>query len=94
MPRTSRKRKLIPVKTRERVYLKSLGKCVDCGLTCGGGWHANWSGRVKTFELNGTHEIHHIIPVSKGGNESIDNLILLCISCHRNRHTKESLNER
>jgi len=76
-------------KKREVVYLKSQGKCVDCGMICGGGWVSNWSGRVKTFELNGTHEIHHIIPVYKGGTFNNKNLILLCIPCHKKRHDIE-----
>lgn len=73
-------------KMRESIYLKSQGKCVDCGLACGGGWVYNWGGRIKTFELNGTHEIHHVIPIYKGGTTKNDNLILLCISCHKKRH--------
>jgi 5-methylcytosine-specific restriction endonuclease McrA len=31
-------------------------------------------------------ETHHIIPLSKGGSDSIDNLIALCPNCHRQRH--------
>ena len=31
-------------------------------------------------------EIHHIIPLSKGGKDSIDNVIALCPNCHRKRH--------
>jgi hypothetical protein len=31
-------------------------------------------------------DIHHILPISKGGSHSLDNLICLCHSCHRDRH--------
>jgi 5-methylcytosine-specific restriction endonuclease McrA len=79
-------------KNREAIYLKSQGKCIDCGLVCGGGWVVNWSGRVRTFELTGTHEIHHIIPLNKGGTSDSKNLILLCIPCHKKRHDIEKGN--
>jgi 5-methylcytosine-specific restriction endonuclease McrA len=83
------KRTAIVPKKRESVYLKSQGKCVDCGSVCGGGWASNWNGRVRTFELNGTHEIHHVIPLLKGGTSDDSNLILLCIDCHKTRHDIE-----
>ncbi|MHB2155765.1 HNH endonuclease [Calditrichota bacterium GD2] len=31
-------------------------------------------------------EIHHIIPLSEGGSDTIDNVIALCPNCHRKRH--------
>jgi len=31
-------------------------------------------------------EIHHIVPLSKGGKDCIDNVIALCPNCHRKRH--------
>jgi 5-methylcytosine-specific restriction endonuclease McrA len=30
--------------------------------------------------------IHHIIPIAKGGNHKIENLILLCERCHKKKH--------
>jgi len=30
--------------------------------------------------------VHHIIPVSKGGSDLLDNLKSLCIKCHRETH--------
>ena len=77
----------ITAKTREIIFLKAQGKCVDCGLICCGGWKI-WKPSVKHFQLNGTHEIHHIIPVHKEGKTIIKNLILLCKKCHLKRHTK------
>lgn len=34
-----------------------------------------------------TCDIHHIIPKSKGGNDELDNLIVVCPNCHRVIHT-------
>jgi len=31
-------------------------------------------------------ETHHIIPLAKGGSDTIDNVIALCPNCHRKRH--------
>jgi len=31
-------------------------------------------------------ETHHIIPLSRGGNDIISNVIALCPNCHRKRH--------
>jgi len=30
--------------------------------------------------------LHHIIPISRGGNHKLGNLILLCEDCHRRKH--------
>lgn len=84
-------RSVISQKERAKIYLRDKGKCVDCGRLCGGGWTSNWSGRVHTFGLNGTHEIHHIIPVSKKGETAPANLILLCLNCHKKRHRIEGV---
>jgi len=31
-------------------------------------------------------EIHHLVPLSQGGSDTIDNVIALCPNCHRKRH--------
>jgi 5-methylcytosine-specific restriction endonuclease McrA len=31
-------------------------------------------------------QVHHIIPVANGGNDSATNLVLLCSSCHTDLH--------
>ncbi len=31
-------------------------------------------------------EVHHKIPLIKGGNDTQDNLISLCYECHKNEH--------
>jgi len=39
-------------------------------------------------EISGSRfklEVHHKIPLSKGGKDELDNLITLCFKCHRNK---------
>ncbi len=36
-------------------------------------------------------QIHHIKPVENGGDNSEDNLILLCLNCHSTVHTKKNI---
>ena len=36
----------------------------------------------------GKFEIHHLIPLSKGGTNDLGNLTTLCRSCHINAHKK------
>ncbi|MBB1125910.1 HNH endonuclease [Thiospirillum jenense] len=31
-------------------------------------------------------EVHHIIPLKEGGEDTIDNVVALCPNCHRKRH--------
>ena len=31
-------------------------------------------------------EVHHIIPLSEGGSQDMDNIVLLCPNCHRQNH--------
>lgn len=40
---------------------------------------------------NGDLEIHHIIPLYKGGKDDIDNLEVLCSSCHLKKHGLKKL---
>lgn len=63
----------------------------------------SWSSLATSIKLRDTNccskcsstdrlEVHHIVAVSKGGNNSSCNLITLCHSCHkkqpRHRHLK------
>ncbi|MBR3639367.1 MAG: HNH endonuclease [Clostridia bacterium] len=41
---------------------------------------------LKDGRLTPTEEVHHILPVSKGGTHSRDNLMALCRSCHTKIH--------
>ena len=84
-----KKRKAFPHKLKEKIFLKYDGKCADCSqLSNGGGWYKSndykWCNK-KSF-LTGGLEIHHIIPVFKGGKNNIKNLVLVCQKCHVIRH--------
>lgn len=37
---------------------------------------------------NGSHELHahHIVPLSEGGSNDLDNLVTLCAGCHSETH--------
>lgn len=74
-----RARKILPIK--EQIFQAYDCRCAICG----------WRGCDEPGMVgnNGHHQwgcmnqIHHIIPVSKGGEETADNLILLCPNHHR-----------
>ena len=36
---------------------------------------------------------HHIVPVSAGGDDSPENLIVLCANCHAERHNKSKYDD-
>lgn len=38
-------------------------------------------------------EVHHVIPLSKGGSDTIDNVVALCPNCHRKVHIVEKQND-
>lgn len=60
-------RQRIPGKLRHQVFVRDNYRCVECGAT------------NKETQL----EIDHIIPVSKGGTNDINNLQTLCRECNR-----------
>ena len=37
--------------------------------------------------------VDHIIPISKGGSDDLDNLALACFHCNRHKSDKQSLNK-
>lgn len=63
----------LPDHIRDEVYIRDEFTCRCCGL---GGVH-----RLPTLQ------VHHIIEVSQGGDNSLDNLITVCLSCHTLIHT-------
>lgn len=94
----SRDRKLTNQK-KERVFLKYMGKCSDCGNPSwsSAGWHNkldpyNKKIRGRGFHLGGL-EIHHIVQFINGGSDEIKNLILLCPTCHRKRHGAKKIKD-
>lgn len=58
-------------------------------------------GRCQAQKANGTKcgarrylQLHHIVPVAKGGTNTVGNLITLCSRCHRKWHRLQELNPR
>lgn len=41
---------------------------------------------LKEGRLNPVEEVHHIVPVSRGGSNDFSNLMSLCQSCHTKIH--------
>ncbi len=41
---------------------------------------------IKPKDLYKYHHVHHIIPISKGGNHALSNLVFLCGKCHEDQH--------
>lgn len=65
---------------RQRVISRQRGRCASCGKVC-----AELSGgRWRTGGLGG--QVHHIVPLSRGGTNSDTNAALLCEACHRRAH--------
>lgn len=60
----------VATELRSFIYHRDNSVCQECNLT---------------FEL-WESQIHHIVPVSNGGNDSVENLILLCKNCHTKVH--------
>jgi len=66
-------RKSLSKKIRFEVFKRDLFKCQYCGIE----------------PPNGLLEVDHIIPVSKGGCNSEDNLITSCFDCNRGKSNIE-----
>jgi hypothetical protein len=60
---TRQDRRLVSKETRNAVWIRDGGQCVDCG-----------SGDYIEFD--------HIIPVAKGGSNTVNNIQLLCRRCN------------
>lgn len=65
-----------------RILYRDNFTCQDCGE-----FHA----LINDFDMpipidDGQLEVHHILPVSKGGGDEQQNLITLCKKCHKKRH--------
>jgi len=39
-------------------------------------------------------EVHHIIPVAKGGKDEYENYIILCLRCHRGKGNHKNYKQR
>lgn len=60
----------------EKLY-QSQGICSDCNSP---------APFLRKSDNTPYLEVHHIIPLSQGGEDSLDNTIALCPNCHRKRH--------
>ena len=66
-------RQPIPRELRHKVFQRDGYRCRECG----------------TSKNETSLEIDHIVPVSRGGTNDIDNLQTLCRECNRMKHTDE-----
>lgn len=73
---------------RAQVCIRENGICEICGGWCGDLTVPDeyiWLGLYYGKIVRGAH-VHHKIPISKGGNHSLENLQLLCEDCHEKLH--------
>ncbi len=61
----------------EKAKRLAAGKCQDCSQS---------APFINKLTKEPFLEVHHIIPLSEGGEDSIDNVVALCPNCHRKRH--------
>jgi hypothetical protein len=69
----------IPVALRAQVREIDNGLCAYC--------HTPEALTVTTFEVD------HIVPVSQGGETSLDNLCLSCPSCNRHKGARQAVSD-
>jgi hypothetical protein len=78
-------RKATKLAERRAVYAivdrRDEGQCRACGRRC--------STTATSSDQRGEH--HHIIPRSLGGQETPQNVALVCVWCHDERHKKGTL---
>ena len=67
--------KTITKKSLENLLLKQNNKCKYCNID---------------LDFNTAFEVHldHVIPISKGGHHSINNIVFSCKSCNLKKHDK------
>ena len=62
---------------RKRLADLSDGACECCGFK-----PPEWATKIRHSIL----QAHHVVPIAKGGPTRIDNLVLLCPTCHKFAH--------
>ncbi len=70
--------------------LKRDGKCLNCGVKIGTPNPELYTAvsQVKYHSSTVVFEVHHILPISEGGDEfDPDNLMTLCYDCHKEKHS-------
>jgi len=73
------KRKTIPPKLTLKVLKRDNYKCLICG-------------KSPSTHPELSLEVDHILPVSKGGTNDLENLQTLCFYCNRGKGNDDSLN--
>lgn len=59
------------------VLIRAAGKCEGC--KCDAPF-------IKSADQQPYLEVHHRVPLSQGGHDTVDNAMALCPNCHRQRH--------
>ncbi len=80
----TRRKKQIPKALREQVWLKYIGKHYEA--KCPIGWCAN---TITVFDF----QSGHIIPESKGGATSLENLMPICSRCNASMNNQYTITE-
>jgi hypothetical protein len=75
--RPRKERTTVPLKVRYQVLKRDGERCVKCGAS------------TKTDPAI-TLEIDHIVPVSKGGSDDLDNLQTLCSLCNQGKKDRDN----
>lgn len=60
---------------RQQVCARQHGACARCGRHA-----ADYRG--GRWRTSGLGEVHHVVPLERGGGSGCDNLVLLCLRCH------------
>lgn len=68
---STKNRQPLPAHVYAKIKARDRYICQTCGLG------------VDSPEITPIFEVHHIIPVSMGGSDNENNLILLCSNCHK-----------
>jgi 5-methylcytosine-specific restriction endonuclease McrA len=77
-------KRYIPFATKKNIYSKYNGHCCECGIKTQF-FLGNSGGR--NFEILNAH-IDHIVPISRGGQNEIENLRLMCNKCNCSKGAK------
>jgi 5-methylcytosine-specific restriction protein A len=69
-------------RNRVQAIANTAGRCARCGRTVFVLTDGKW---VKASSSFGG--VHHIKPLSQGGDDSVSNLVVLCRDCHAEMHS-------
>ena len=67
------KRTAIPKSVKQRVFDKTDGNCAYCGIQ---------------LVRNGNWHVDHVVPISRGGKDEIENLVAACHKCNTKKSDK------